>query len=66
MHYFDTVIKISLKRHNTNILSLSMYKIDDKYVSCAHLLTSTPLYVVQVSKFTILNITSHDMIRIIK
>ena len=26
---FDTVIYISLKRHNTNILSKSMYKIDE-------------------------------------
>ena len=39
---FDTVIYISLKRHNTNILSLPLYKIVEKYVSCACLLTCTP------------------------
>ena len=39
---FDTVIYISSKQHNTKNLSLSMYKIDEKYVSCARLLTSTP------------------------
>ena len=39
---FDTVVYNSLKRHNTNNLSYSMYKIDEKYVSCARLLTCTP------------------------
>ena len=39
MPNFDTVVYNSLKRHNTNNLSHSMYKIDEKYVSCARLLT---------------------------
>ena len=53
---FDTVVYNSLKIHNTNNLSYSMYKIDEKYVSCARLLTCTPLYAGQVSKFTILKL----------
>ena len=32
---FDTVVYNSLKQHNTNNLSYSMYKIDEKYVLCA-------------------------------
>ena len=42
MPEFDTVEYNSLKRHNLNNLSYSMYKIDDKYVPCARLLTCTP------------------------
>ena len=42
MHDFDTVVYTSSKRHNTNNLSYSMYKIDEKYVTCARLLTCTP------------------------
>ena len=42
MPNFDTVVYNSLKRHNTNNLSYSMYKIDEKYVSCARLLTLPP------------------------
>ena len=53
---FDTVVYNSSERHNTNNLSYSMYKIDEKYVSCARLLTCTPLYVGLVSKFTILKL----------
>ena len=37
---FDTVVYNSLKRHYTNNLRYSMYKIDEKYVSCSCLLTS--------------------------
>ena len=51
---FDTVVYNSLKRHNTNDLSHSMYKKDEKYVSGARLLTCTPWYAGQVSKFKIL------------
>ena len=39
---FYTVVYNSLKRHNTNNLSYSMYKIDEKYVACARLLKCTP------------------------
>ena len=39
---FDTVVYNSLKIHYTNILSYSMYKKKEKYVSCAGLLTCTP------------------------
>ena len=39
---FDTVVNNSLKRHNTNNLSYSMYEIDENYVHCALLLTCTP------------------------
>ena len=53
---FDTFVCNSLKRHNTNNLSCSMYKIDEKFVFCAYLLTCTPLYAGQVSKFTILKL----------
>ena len=42
MPAFDTVAYNSLKRHNTDNLSYSKYKIDEKYVSCARLLTCTP------------------------
>ena len=38
----NTVVYNSLKGHNTNNLSCSMYKIDEKYVSYARLLTCTP------------------------
>ena len=48
---FDTVLYNSLKRHNTNNLSHSMYKIDAKYVPCDRLLTCNPWYAGQVSKF---------------
>ena len=41
---FDTVVYNSLKRHNANNLSHSMYKVDEKYVSCDRLLTCTPWY----------------------
>ena len=34
---FDTVVYKSFKRHNTNNLSYSMYKLDEKYISCARL-----------------------------
>ena len=42
MSDFDTVVYNSLKRHNTNNLSYSLYKIDEKYVAYASLLTCTP------------------------
>ena len=56
MPNFATVVYNSLKRHNTNNLSHSMYKIDEKYVSCARLLTYTTWYAGQVSKFKILKL----------
>ena len=39
---FDAVVYTSSKRHNTNNLSYSMYKIDENYASFARLLTCTP------------------------
>ena len=39
---FDTVVYNSLKKHSTNNLSYSMYKIDEKYVYYARMLTCTP------------------------
>ena len=39
---FDTAVYDSLKKHNINNLSYLMYKIDEKYVFCARLLTCTP------------------------
>ena len=40
-----------------------VYKKDEKYASCARLMTCTPYYAWQVLKVTILNITSHCKIR---
>ena len=63
---FDTVVYISLKRKNTNHLSYSMFKIDEKNVYCARFVDIYPLVCGAGIKIHNFKINSHDMILNIK
>ena len=63
---FDTVVYNSLKRHNTNNLSYSMYKIDEKICILCSFVDMYPLVCGAGVKIHSFEINSHDMILNIK
>ena len=62
----DTVAYNSLKRHNTNNLRYLMYRIDEKYVSCARFVDMNPIVCGAGIKIHNFKINSPDMILNIK